>query len=159
MKKRSVVFALAALMIVACEESPTEPESTLSFQTVVSASHSGIVEQRGEVITSQERWAQVWSEIQAGVGPEEPARPQIDFARRSVIMAAMGEQQNGCYAIEVERVRESGGSVQVTARRSRADAACACLAFIARPVHVVTIDTPRAHGVVAFTKLATRPCS
>lgn len=59
------------------------------MQEIFKGRYSRITIQRGEVISTPERWQTVWNDLTGQV--PSPALPVVDFRRASVILAAMGE--------------------------------------------------------------------
>src|SRR5690349_2336597 len=96
------------LMLMACSGSPTEPGGDVAFQTVAKEQYSGIKTQREEVVTTQERWNAVWSEIMATRSPKPPT-PAVDFSQSSVIVIARGDTADSCRTIEIEGVAARSG--------------------------------------------------
>ncbi len=114
-------------------------DGAIAFQEIFKDRYSRITIQRGEVISAPERWQTVWNDLTGQVPP--PALPVVDLSRSSVILAAMGENPDACWTVEIEGVRSQGGVVHVTTTNVRSPPSCSCPPVIVQPIHVVSVDT------------------
>jgi hypothetical protein len=127
---------ILGVAIAGCAELPTEP-STVPFATLWTNRHSEILEQRGELISTQERWQAAWSEIVAF--HPEPAPPDVDFGRNQVVIVASGRNPDTCWKVNIESIELSGDELRVLAKETRPPFSCVCPPDESQPVHVVRI--------------------
>lgn len=144
----AVLILLAACLLSACngESNPTGTDGPVPTTQVYKSKSSGLAGRRGEVISRQSRWAEVWDEITAGITPK-PALPNVDFEQVLLIVGAVGEVDS-CSDGRIESVTRVGGSLEVSILEERRPN-CVCPAVVVRPVHVVSV--PRAATGAAFT--------
>jgi hypothetical protein len=133
-------LALASLL-AACEGEViiTEPDGSVSFQTLIRTQTSNISDSREQVIESASEWSVVWGEIGRGGPP-----PAVDFSRDMVALVAAGSQPNGCYAIEIRSIDLRSGLLRIDADLTVPGTSCVCPAQVVNPVHAVRLrEIPR----------------
>ena len=146
MSRRLIPFLVCTIILGlnGCSESssPTDPGPIIlpSFQTVFKATNTGVHERRGEVILSQERWEEVWSEIHAGQQTPGVPAPTIDFGTNMLVMASMGDEPDGCWDIGITEVRAVVVRLEVAVAETRPPLSCTCPAVVVQPVHVVQVE-------------------
>jgi hypothetical protein len=111
--------------------------------TVAREYFSGITQPADQLITNEAQWARVWSAIYSTRTPA-PARPEINFARESLVLSALGTSPGINNLIEGVRIFERGIVVRVVMERY--SERCLVLTAVGQPVHVVRI--PRQEGNV-----------
>ena len=142
----------ASLLFVACDlDSPTWPVNVpLSLQTVVQAYVSGFTEPRREMIHSSDEWSGVWQTLHAGLSPV-PELPAIDFGREMLVLAATGTRSSGCFQIDVTAATLTRhGKIEIQVVETYPGPACACIAVLTQPVHVVRVE--RVPGPESFVE-------
>ena len=107
--------------------------------TVAREYFSGITEPADVLITSNDQWARIWAAIYSNRSPV-PARPEIDFARESLVLSALGTSNGINNLIEGVRIFERG--VVVVVVKERYSERCLVLTAVGQPVHVVRIQKP-----------------
>jgi len=139
------LLAMAALAVVSvttgCSDGPTGGsgnDGPIPFQEVFKDRYSRIEVQRGEAISTPVRWQAVWDEITTIAPP--PALPIVDFDGTSVLLAAMGENPDACWTVEIEGVRSEASVVYVSVANIRSPQSCSCPPVIVQPVHVVSVE-------------------
>lgn len=90
------------------------------------------------VIRSEGEWDGMWRRITANHGPA-PALPAIDFSRDMLLMAAMGTQPTGGYAITIDRVIEGPYTLDVQIVRTSPGPRCGTTAALTSPVDIVRV--------------------
>ena len=138
-----------ALALAACEGStdtgPTDDSlgrlltAEEPSTTVTREYFSGITDPADLLITSNEQWARIWASIYSGRSPI-PARPEVDFARESLVLSALGTSNGINNLIEGVRIFERGVVVRVV--KERYSERCLVLTAVGQPVHVVRIQKP-----------------
>jgi hypothetical protein len=111
-----------ALLVLACERSPSAPEAELSFQTIAKTTVTGnFVPQIREVVRDRARFETIWRELWGG---REIAAPAIDFEREMVV-AASGALV--CFdVVEIERITLEGGGIAVGLTEATPSSLCLC---------------------------------
>ena len=126
-----------SLLAAGCDEDDiliTDPDGDIAFETVLLTQDSDISDSIGIAIEDQREWDDVWDEIGRGGPP-----PDIDFRRDELLLVSAGSRPNGCYSLQIRRVRLRGGLLEVDADLNEPGANCLCPDGIVRPVHVVRI--------------------
>ena len=126
-----------ALLTAGCDEDDvifTDPDGDLAFETVLLTQDSDLDDSLGLVIDDQAEWDDVWDEIGRGGPP-----PDIDFRRDELLLVSAGSRPNGCYSLQIRRVRLRGGLLEVDADLNEPGSGCICPQGTVRPVHVVRI--------------------
>ena len=141
---------LALLLLLGCDDLPTETRGDVSFQNVAKATltpRSGPLVRT--VVYDQPEWQDVWRELW---GSSAPPRPAIDFRREMVVVATASLS---CFGeVEIEDVDRERG--QVVVRIADAGPAPLCLCFAPEySFHVVRAT--RVDGPVSFAVRTTPP--
>src|SRR6185295_8629619 len=89
--------ALALLLLMACDDLPTERRGDVAFQNVAKATLPRSGPQVRTVVYDQASWQVVWRELW---GNSAPPRPEIDFRREMVVVATASLSCFGDIAIE-----------------------------------------------------------
>jgi hypothetical protein len=161
--RNAAMSRIAALLVLllpvfACDDSPTEPGERKSVvtATVLSASYTGIDRGRNELLRDAGAWSDAWNEIHARMSPRPPL-PSIDFGRDMLVLAALGERPNGCFAVEIRAVEQVGATLRVEVEEAAPGPACSCTLARVQPVHVLRLA--RHDGPVEFRdRRVTLPC-
>ena len=105
----------AVLLSLGC--STTEPtalqlqDNTPALQPLHATLFSNIKEPRRLLIRDAETWATLWAQmVNAGTSATPP---YVDFANEDVLVAAMGEQRAGGYAIAIASVEQVEHTMRV----------------------------------------------
>lgn len=114
---------------------------------VAAAGTSGIETPARRVITDAAAWAAAWTEIHATVQPE-PARPEVDFGKSVVFLAAMGTRSSGGYSIAIEGVYRAADRLYVLVREKSPGPSCMTTQAITAPV--AAVSTARVELPVTF---------
>ena len=131
MRKAILVIALAAW---ACGEVTTAPEEAVPMRRIFSSWSSTITVARTEVISSRDRWVQVWKDLSS-----DPA-PEIDFSRDVLLLAARGtEPTSACHEIEIVSVTRARGETVAKVVITDPGSRCICPPAVSNAVHVVAI--------------------
>ena len=146
MRIQRIVAVMILLAACSGESNPTGTDGPIAATQVYKSKTSGLAGRRGEVISRQSRWAEVWDEITAGMTPK-PALPAVDFENALLIVGAIGEVDS-CSDGRIESVTRVSGSLHVSILEERRPN-CTCPAIVVRPVHVVSV--PRAATGAEFT--------
>lgn len=77
--------------------------------------HGGISQRSRSVIRNRDEWNKLWKQI-AGVGPDRPPPPEVDFTREMLIVAAMGEKPSTGYEILIDGACEVNNQIEVSVR-------------------------------------------
>jgi hypothetical protein len=143
MRRTTVGLALASMFLVflACNDSPTEPGDSVSYQTVLKTVLPGAPPDLAgrETVRDQAAWQEVWAELHN----ESPAPlPAIDF-RREMVVVVVGP---GCHGVvTVSSIARLEGQLLVSAEGescSETLAICAILDFSVHVIRVPRLDLP-----------------
>jgi hypothetical protein len=143
-------LAALVLVVLGCsgESTPAGPDGPVAFTDVYQSSFSGITSRRGEIISREARWVEVWDELQSHVSPK-PAIPQVDFSNRLLILAALGTNGDRCTKAQITLVEMVGGALRTRVAEVHRPAGCpSCPPDTSQPVHVVSV--PRAATGATF---------
>lgn len=139
---RRIFIALACFAAACSGDSPTGTDGPLTMTQVYHQKNTGIRAQRGEVISRESRWSQVWDEINSTISPKPPL-PTVNWDTQMLVLAARGETADACKDVEIERVERQSGELRVSIAEKNPGANCgACPPVVVHPVHVVAV--PRA---------------
>ena len=143
-----VALMVAVILFVGCggESSPTGTDGPVGFSSVYKSKTSGVAARRAEVISRQDRWAEVWNDITSAQSPKPPL-PAVNFEDSILIFAAGGELAESCSDLRVESVTRVNGALAIVILEERRTN-CTCPPIVLRPVHVVSV--PRAATGASF---------
>jgi hypothetical protein len=99
------------------------------------------------VVTDQATWQSVWHTVHATLAPEPPLAA-VDFSREVVLVAAMGRQPSGGYAVRLEAAQQDDQAVTVTVRTVVPGAGCVVPQVVTSPVDLARL--PRTALPVRF---------
>lgn len=106
--------------------------------------YSGFTAPARLVVRSEGEWREAWARIHQTRMPQ-PTLPAVDFARETVLVAALGERSSGGYGIVVDSVYDSGAELHAVVRRTSPGAGCAVTGALSQPVDAVRIPaSPKA---------------
>jgi hypothetical protein len=123
------MILLCLLAILAQEKS--------EFRTLDQGTGSGIAESACRVVRDKAAWEKLW-EKHAGV-PAERKRPDVDFAKETVLAVFFGQKRTGGYAIEVVKIERKDDAVLVTVRRTEPDPGSMVTMALTTPHHLVAV--------------------
>jgi hypothetical protein len=90
----------------------TLKDGPVSFQTILTGSHSLADTATVQLITSDRDWERVWLTARGRIDPL-PAKPTVDFKRHWVIAAFMGRRPSSGYHIEITSLEKQGTTLNV----------------------------------------------
>jgi len=88
------------------------------------------------VVTTPVEWEGIWRRLVARQG-NPPPQPAVDFSREMLLVAAMGGQPSGGYAIHIDRVLNNETFLEVLVTRTSPGPRCGATAAITNPVDIV----------------------
>ena len=100
--------------------------------------NSQIEAPRYEAIRDDGSWRDLWLQMTAGRGPR-PLRPQVNFDREMLLVAAMGTQRTGGYTIRISSVRETRAELVATVVRTSPGRRCGTTAALTEPADIVRV--------------------
>lgn len=92
-----------------------EDGSVVNFRQIGKGSYGGVEDRRFVVVTTEEKWKELWGEINGNVLPLPPV-PEVDFPRQAVAAVFQGLKRSGGYSISVEAIIETHDCVTITVR-------------------------------------------
>jgi len=111
MKKSLVILAALAVVLAGCGGAATTPSDT-GVTVLVTGAHSGLKEQMEEQYHDQAAFKKIWDMVYEGQ-KDEPALPNVDFAKQTVVVYSLGEMKHGGYALRVNRAEATAGGYAV----------------------------------------------
>ena len=143
---RSLVLLIVACSILACGEL-TEPSTVLTIEQIHKEKNTGVRLQQQEIITSPQRWQDVWQEIVANRFPK-PQLPAVDFSSHLLVYVARGETADACRDIAIRRVELRRDRLEIFVADTRLPMSCSCPPVTVQPVHIVAV--PRVTAAATF---------
>lgn len=106
-----VIIAVFVLYLIFRESINTWMSAEdVAYEVVEVGETSPILDQKNFVILSLEEWRDLWLHVHED---REAPLPAIDFSRYVVLALFQGERPSGGYALQVDAVRNIGGSLIV----------------------------------------------
>lgn len=151
-------IAAVLILLAACngESNPTGTDGPVPTTQVYKSKSSGLAGRRGEIISRQSRWAEVWDEITVNQSPK-PALPTVDFEQVLLVVGATGELPDACSDGRIESVTRVSGSLEVSILTENRPN-CVCPAVVVRPVHVVSVPRAATGASFAFRTVSLGTC-
>lgn len=115
-------------------------------------SHTGIGEARRMVIRDANSFAELWSELGTG------DRPDVDFTRNVVVVAAAGQRPSGGYEIAIDRVGQADSQLTIQVVETAPGPNCVTTGAATQPVDVVVIPEVAPRGWSFLERKDIRPC-
>jgi hypothetical protein len=154
-KHRLVIYPLV-FALVGCAGLSNEPDGLLRITDVHRESSTGTRVKREEIITSPDRWREVWEEIVSNRSPK-PALPPVDFSSSALVYVARGETGDACRSVRITRVQLQGSHATVFVKDSRPPMSCSCPPITIQPVHVVAIPRVPASSTFQYESVIEGP--
>ncbi len=116
--------------------------NTIPFETVDQGIHCGITARVQYVITDNETWEQLWTDIHS-ISSHLPDLPMINFTSETLIAVIMGEKYIGGYSTEITRITSSWNAYTVYVTDYHPDPESLVLNWFTQPYHIVRIPSER----------------
>lgn len=100
--------------------------------------YSGFTAPARLVVRGEAEWREAWTKIYEPRMPRPPL-PAVDFARETVLVAALGERSSGGFGIVVDSVYDTGAELHAVVRRTSPGADCMVTGALSQPVDAVRI--------------------
>ncbi len=124
----------------------------LEFRRVGQWTRTGISEARRLVIRDANGWAEFWSEL--GVGD----RPEVDFSRDLVVVAAAGQRPSGGHEIVIDRVTQNNGELSISVVETTPGPNCMTTSSLTQPVDVIVVPKVNARNWSFLERKEVRGC-
>jgi hypothetical protein len=105
------------------------------FTPVLEEIYSGVSEPTARVVQDRATFRRLWDETQSTRTPT-PEPPEIDFARESLVVVALGTRPSGGYRIRIEKIQERAGAVEVTVGKYAPGQNCLSTQAITKPIAI-----------------------
>lgn len=97
--------------ITTAQEAFRPAPQQLAWETIASGSQAtGVQGARYQLITDQDQLIGVWSQVHA-TQLQQPALPQVDFQRETLVAIFLGQRNSGGYGVTVRRVAVEGNDL------------------------------------------------
>lgn len=133
----SILIAMLFSVTAPTAEDAPQP-GPLPLRTLAKGGFSGIQQPLQQVITDPAQWEKIWTAHNAGRKSEQ-ARPEIDFTKEMVIVAAMGRKNTGGYSIEISKAEPSGGKLMIYVTRKAPRPGGMSLQALTAPFHMAAL--------------------
>ncbi len=112
----------------------------MEFQTVeMGGVFSGHGNSAYYVVNDAEEWADIWNEHSQIMFPQ-PALPDVDFSKSTVVAVFMGQCLTTGYGIEIKEIIDTGLSVVVKVEKTYPGKGCVLGMMLTHPYHIVKVD-------------------
>ena len=145
---RLLIYSLS-FALMRCGSLPAQPSGPLRMTDVHRESRTGARVNREEIITSPERWREVWQELVSDRSPK-PTLPPVDFSSNALVYVARGETGDACRSIRITRVELRQHHLTVFVNDSRLPMSCDCPPVTIQPVHIVAVPRVSANTNSTF---------
>ena len=142
-----------ALATVGCAGSINEPQSGAALELhrfrTDGASFtyvSGLRESQRLIVRDAATWLDTWASISNTI-PTQPA-PNVNFATQMVVVAALGERNDGGYTIRVDSAQRTTDGLTVWIGTITAGPHCGKVTMLTQPVDIASL--PRIDGAMRF---------
>lgn len=125
-------------------------EGDIAFATIDSGTFSGVAQRAGVTVRDEGEWLELWRKHSSKQYPPAPL-PHVDFGADMVVAVFSGERASGGFAIQVERIKESGGRLIVYVSETGAAPGSINTMAITQPYHIVKLA--RSNATVVFQGL------
>jgi len=102
------------------------------------AEYSGLNDSVRTVVRDSAAWQQLWDRVNAPYVPKPP-RPDVDFHREMIVVAAIGREPSGGYDVVIDSAAEDTSSIEVVVRRTIPGERCLTTAAVTQPVDLAKI--------------------
>jgi hypothetical protein len=106
-------------------------------------SNSGITVRDRIVVTDPVAWSKIWLNI-AQMHSPTPALPAADFARETIVIAAMGQRNSGGYGITIDSSVVVGDTITLIITERSPGRTCGTTAALTAPIALARSLRPRA---------------
>lgn len=127
---------------------PSAPRGDLPRRTLAAGGASGVDGMERRVLADAASWEAFWAE-HASIMEPAPEAPSVDFGMERVFAATAGARPNGCWAIRVTSIEETGSSLRVEVTTYPPPEGTMCAQVVSHPHHVVAFPASDKPLVVA----------
>ncbi len=116
-----ILVLIAFLAICSCKNAQSTREggamTTTDFEEILSGHQSNIDEPLEEIITSQDRLAEVFVAINSTISPKIDV-PAVDFENEIVVFVNMGYKSSGGYAVAINAVETTSDTCVISVKET-----------------------------------------
>ena len=110
----------------------------IEFQTVASGGYCGHSERKNYVITDENKWKSLLSEVYK-TGSSKPTLMQIDFNKEMVIAVFQGTNSSGGFGIKATKIVEKDQSIEVFIEEIKPKSGQIVTMALTQPYHIVKL--------------------
>lgn len=141
---------IAATALASCSHMSPHQLQEVRFETVDSQQYSGVEISEQVVARSAAEWSLLWQKHMQ-FRERHSIPPAVDFSRQMILAVFLGRRPNGCYSVNIERVRLEEGTVVVEYRENVPFGNAFCIYAMTNPSHIVAV--PRTEAPVDFREI------
>lgn len=155
MKNNLLVFSLILMLATACFPSCKSSEGTtpkgtpVGFTEIKTGNNSSYSQFETLTINKHEELISAWSNFFMKYDRKPPI-PSIDFESKTLIAVALGERNNGGYAIKIKSISETNTSISVVTEEVKPGSTCNSTTSMVYPFQLVEIL--KTDKSITFTK-------
>lgn len=139
---RAMLTAAALVLAEGCNaERPVdgvETSTPIPYETILYERHSDLDQPLNEVVRNEPQWWSLWTLMYPGATPR--AAPEVDFARKMLIVVATGARPSGGFEIAVRSVVVRGDALEVEVLETCPAPDAGVTMELTRPVEVVILN-------------------
>jgi hypothetical protein len=134
-----IAVIVCASTLGACADTASQRGEQITIERSWKGHHCGYTEPSKLVITTKDRWKEVWRKVHRRRLPR-PELPDIDFGQEMVVAVFMGERSTGGYEVEVASVIRTEKEIVVDVRETQPPSGSPRTMALTQPYHIVVIE-------------------
>ena len=141
--KGLLIAFICSLLCCDFSEAPTEsvPQQSVSFELLFEDAISNITSPSEEIITSQERYQEIFDAINSTRKPSlDP--PTIDFSKEALVFVNLGYRPTGGYSVSIDRIEKDSQEYTVFVSGEEPKTTDMVMSVLTYPWTLVKIEKP-----------------
>ena len=122
----------------------------LGMSDILAASNSGAADETRLVVRDSVSWALLWPRLVEHSDPMPPL-PPVEFPRRLLLVAALGERRSGGFSISIDSVIETPAWILAYVRSTSPGRGCIVTLGFTQPIRIVNV--PATTKPITFVEL------
>lgn len=145
---------ISLILLAGCATAADNPQPPATIRSLAKGAFSGIREAKQAVIKDTEAWKKFWEQHTKTTRPPG-ALPEVNFQKEMAVVATMGTQRTGGFAIEIVGAETSGDKLRISIRRTTPPAGAMTIQALTAPFHFVSV--PRSDLKPEFVDAGPKP--